>query len=256
MNKIITLALFSSIVTASFDAFSNENPKPSVSLTHVAGNIYVAEDTFYVKENTVVYVGEKSVTVISATWTPETAKLLVDEIKKVTNKPIGVVVNTHSHLDRTGGNAYFKGLGATILATKQTSQLMKKNWDQSLKAIKKSFPSFPDVPLVLPDITFKDRHDLESGKIQLLYLGPSHTEDQIVAYFPEEKVLDGDCALKEQLGNLSEANIIEYPKTLARMKKLPIQTIIAGHWSPVHGPELIDKYIELLKNNSIPPVAK
>lgn len=246
MIKIILLSLFSLFILPPCFAFSS--PKPGLSLTHITGNIYVAEDTFYVKENSIVYVGEKAVTIISATWTPETAKLLADQIKKVTNKPIGHVVNTHSHIDRTGGNSYFKKLGVTIVASKRTSDLMKENWKTMVSGLQKSFASFPDVPLVLPDITFEDRYELESGKIQLLYLGPSHTEDQIVVYFPEDKVLGGDCAIKEKLGNLDDANIEEYPKTLARIKKLPIKTIIAGHWSPIHGPELIDKYLELLKN--------
>lgn len=250
MIKIIALPIFFLVVIIFFAAFSSEDPKPKVSLTHLTGNIYFAEDTFYVKENAIVYVGEKSVTIISATWTPETAKLLVDQIKKVTDKPIGHVVNTHSHIDRTGGNSYFKKLGVTIVASKRTSELMKKNWKTMVSALQKSFSSFPDLPLVLPDITFEDRYELESGKIQLLFLGPSHTEDQIVVYFPKDKVLGGDCAVKEKIGNLDDANIAEYPKTLARIKKLPITTIIAGHWTPIHGPELIDKYLELLKNRS------
>jgi len=47
---------------------------PSVVLTPLRGHLYVAEDYFYSKENSVVYVGDSSVSVIGATWTPETAK--------------------------------------------------------------------------------------------------------------------------------------------------------------------------------------
>ncbi len=245
MKQIITL--FSLLSLFSYEASAFRESRHNIRLSHVTGNIYVAEDTFYIKENSVVYIGEKFVTIISATWTPETAGLLVNEIKKITHKSISTVVNTHSHLDRTGGNSFFKNWGVSIVATKRTSELMKMNWAKMVTALQKSFPSFPNVPLVLPDVTFEDRYDLESGKIHLLYLGPSHTEDQIVAYFPEERVLAGDCALKEKLGNLDDANLEEYPKTLDRIKKLSIKSIIAGHWSPVHGPELIDRYLEMLK---------
>jgi metallo-beta-lactamase class B len=63
-------------------------------------------------------------------------------------------------------------------------------------------------------------------------------------YFPEQKVLDAGSILKEQVGNLASANLDEYPKTLEKLKALhlDVRTIIAGHWSPVHGPELIDLY--------------
>jgi len=227
---------------------------PRVTLRHVKGNIYVAEDSFFFPENTVVYIGDKSVTVLSATWTPVTAKLLVDAIRDVTDKPITAVVDTHYHLDRVGGNSYFKKLGAKIIASKRTNKLMKEKWNHMVKAAQKDYAGYPDVPLVLPDITFGDHYELEGGKIQLLYLGPSHTEDNVMVYFPDDKVLDGDCVLKEHLGYLGDANLKEYPNTLMRLKKLSIETIIAGHWSAIHGPDLIDKVLELLKKP--PPLSR
>jgi metallo-beta-lactamase class B len=50
----------------------------------------------------------------------------------------------------------------------------------------------------------------------------------IFVFLPQEKVPDGNCIFKEQLGNLD------------------FTTIVAGHWSPIHGPELIDEYLQLL----------
>ena len=67
---------------------------PTVVLTPLRGHLYVVEDNFYLKENSMVYVGDSFVTVVGATWTPETAKLLVAEIKKVTPKPITEVIDT------------------------------------------------------------------------------------------------------------------------------------------------------------------
>ena len=55
----------------------------TVVLTALRGHLYVVEDNFYLKENSMVYVGDNFVTVIGATWIPETAKLLAAEVKKV-----------------------------------------------------------------------------------------------------------------------------------------------------------------------------
>ena len=74
-----------------------------------------------------VYVGDSFVTVVGATWTPETAKLLAAEIKKVTPKPIMEVIDTNYHPDRAGGNAYFKEIGAKIISTKLTSDLLMRH---------------------------------------------------------------------------------------------------------------------------------
>ncbi len=128
---------------------------------------------------------------------------------------------------------------------------MKKNWESRLEEAQKAYPGFPSIPFISPDITFDDRYELEDGKIQVIYFGASHTEDNVVVYFPEENVLFGDCVVKERLGNLNDANLVEYPKTLERIKELQIKTIIAGHWSPIHGPELIDQMLEQLKNRNL-----
>jgi metallo-beta-lactamase class B len=44
----------------------------TVVLTPLRGHLYVVEDNFYFKENSMVYVGDNFVTVIGSTWTPET----------------------------------------------------------------------------------------------------------------------------------------------------------------------------------------
>jgi metallo-beta-lactamase class B len=223
---------------------------PRVVLTPLRGNVYVAEDYFYLKENSVVYVGDSSVSIVGATWTPETAKLLANEIGKITQKPITEVIDTNYHPDRAGGNAYFKSIGAKIVSTKMTNDLLKAHWDEMVRYVQKGFPSYPTLPLVLPDQTFAGDFELQSGGVKAIYLGPSHTPDGIFVFFPKEKVLYGNCILKEQLGNLDFAVLTEYPKTLQKLKQLNLgfTTIVAGHWSPIHGPELIDQYLALLAN--------
>ncbi len=124
---------------------------PTVGLTALRGHLYVAEDNFYLKENSMVYVGDNFVTVIGATWTPETARLLAAEIKKVTPKPITEVIDTNYHPDRAGGNAYFKSIGAKIISTKLTSDLLTKHWDEMVRYVQKGAPSYPTLLLVLPD---------------------------------------------------------------------------------------------------------
>jgi metallo-beta-lactamase class B len=224
---------------------------PRVVLTPLRGGVYVAEDYFYSKENSVVYVGDSSVSVIGATWTPETAKLLANEIRKVTQKPITEVIDTNYHPDRAGGNAYFKSTGAKIVSTKMTNDLLKAHWDEMVRYVQKGVPSYPTLPLVPADQTFPGDFQLQSGGVKAIYLGPSHTPDGIFVFFPKEKVLYGNCILKEQLGNLDFADLTEYPKTLQKLKQLNLgfTTIVAGHWSPIHGPELIDQYLALLADH-------
>jgi metallo-beta-lactamase class B len=222
---------------------------PQVTLSHIRGNVYLVEDRFYSKENSVVYIGDRAVTVIGATWTPLSAELLVQEIEKITPKPIKEVIDTNYHPDRAGGNAYFKSIGAAIVSTRMTYDLLQRRWDDMVNSTRGAFPDYPALPLVLPDKVFAGDFKLQSGRVRGIYLGPSHTPDGIFVYFPRERILYGNCILKEALGNLSSADLTEYPRTLEKLKRLRLgfTTIIAGHWSPLHGPELIDQYLQLLE---------
>lgn len=65
-----------------------------ISLHRLRGPIYLVEDNHYVTTNSLVYVGPSSVTVIGATWTPDTARILAEKIKHVTNRPIREVIDT------------------------------------------------------------------------------------------------------------------------------------------------------------------
>lgn len=225
---------------------------PTLTLSRLKGPLYVVEDSFYAKENSMVYVGEKYVTIIGATWTPETARLLSNEIAKVTTLPIREVVDTNYHTDRAGGNAYWKEAGCEILSTKQTAELLASDWTKIVAWTRAAIPSYPEVACVLPTRTFAGDFELQDGRVRVFYLGPSHTPDGVLVYFPREKVLYGGCMLKEQLGNLSFANLEEYPKTLRRLLalKLEFDTVVAGHGSPLHGPDLVERYLSLLEANA------
>src|SRR3990170_44840 len=65
--------------------------------------------------NSGLIVGHDAAVAVDALMVPSMTRRLVAAIKKTTRKPIGQLINTHHHLDHTGGNPFFKG--ATIVAT-------------------------------------------------------------------------------------------------------------------------------------------
>lgn len=198
-----------------------------------------------------MYVGKEFVTVVGATFSSDSARLLAGEIAKVTSKRIREVIDTNDNLDRAGGNAYYRSIGARIVSTNLTRDLMRRDWDRMVANARTRYPEFPSPPLTVPGVTYRGDFKSQGGRVRGIYLGPSHAPDDIFVYFPEEKVLYGGCILKEQLGNLALADLKEYPKTLRKLQKLNLgyTTIIAGHWSPIHGPELVNDYLRLLALN-------
>ena len=249
MKTVAILVAVSMTIFAAAPAAPNEGPK--LVLTRLTDKLYVAEDFSFAKENSLVYIGNTYVTVIGATWTPRTASRLAEEISGITSKPIGEVVNTNHDLDRAGGNAFFNSIGARIVSTKMTRDLLEREGKRSVELMRLSYPDYPEVEIVLPDEYFPGDFALQDGDLRCIYLGPSHKPDDIFVNFPKEKVLYGGCILKEELGSLDGADLVEYPRTLMRLKELDldIDTIVAGHFTPVQGPELIDRYLRLLEQN-------
>src|SRR6187200_581599 len=138
LNSAVLLRFaFACSLALSASMASGAAEKPRIVVTHLAGGVYLVEDQFYSPENSVFYVDEKSVTVVGATWTPETAKELVQEIRKVTAKPIREVIDPDFHLDRAGGNGYFKSIGVSVVSTRLTYEMLKQEWNHKVQARQK-----------------------------------------------------------------------------------------------------------------------
>jgi len=78
--------------------------------------------------------------------------------------------------------------------------------------------------------------------METYYPGIGHTSDNIVIWFKDDQILYGGCLIKstesKTLGNLSDANVFSWKKSLKNIdKKYPKPTIIIpGHqdWNSPH----------------------
>src|SRR5439155_26262469 len=87
--------------------------------------------------NSGLIVGSAGAVAVDALMVPTMTRKLVAAIKKTTKKPIAQLINTHHHLDHTGGNRFFAG--ATILASAPCRDALA--------------PRFPPVPLLRGSLT-------------------------------------------------------------------------------------------------------
>ncbi len=87
----------------------------SFDITQVAPGVYAAIGRQGVASNGAFIVNKDDVVVVDTHFRPSWARDLIAEIKKVTDKPVRYVVNTHWHNDHTQGNqAYFNAFGASV----------------------------------------------------------------------------------------------------------------------------------------------
>jgi glyoxylase-like metal-dependent hydrolase (beta-lactamase superfamily II) len=79
----------------------------------VQGNVYVVAG---IGSNVSVLAGDDGILIVDTQYEPFTQKIM-NEIRKISDKPIRFVINTHSHTDHTGGNENFAKMGAIIFGT-------------------------------------------------------------------------------------------------------------------------------------------
>src|SRR6516164_2213494 len=92
--------------------------QPAV-VKQVANDLYFFYD--YDGSNSVFLVTDAGVLVIDTREHPRAAQDLLSRIRKVTDKPIRWVINSHFHGDHTFGNAAFQAAGATFVAHRETA---------------------------------------------------------------------------------------------------------------------------------------
>jgi cyclase len=213
----------------------------SNGLTKLSEHVYAAVDfknaspaanSFGV--NTGVVIGNDAVLVIDTRISAKDARKFLADIKKVTDKPIKYIVNTHYHLDHSWGNCEFVKLGAVVIGHENGRLAAPKSKDAMSHP--EYFGMAPDAldgtTVSPPTITFKDAMliDLGGVTVSLSYLGHSHTDDSITAFVNEDGVLfAGDILFTRYHPFMADADVQGWLKALAKLETTPAKIIVPGH---------------------------
>ena len=216
-----------------FASFAFCADAPDFAVKKIGEGIYaaIAADDGKAGSNAGFVVGSNGVVVIDTFEGIEPARALLAEIRKITNLPIRFVVNTHYHLDHTGGNAVFAQAGAVILAHKNLRSWLRT---ENLKFFRDPKPEQKAMveSLVLPDETYTDAVDIYLGarQIQVRYM-LGHTGGDSVVIVPDtDVVFAGDLVWQKHLPNLIDATTSDWIKTLEKLlADHPSATFVSGH---------------------------
>jgi glyoxylase-like metal-dependent hydrolase (beta-lactamase superfamily II) len=101
----------------------------AVQKVQIAEGIYqfiTAPDGYVPNGNSVVIVNENDVLVFDTFTRPSTARTVLAEIRKITDKPVRYVVNSHHHPDHWSGNEVYAQAfpNLEIIATEETRRFM------------------------------------------------------------------------------------------------------------------------------------
>lgn len=223
---------------------------PDFTVKKLADGVYAAisPDRGKGGSNAGFVVGSNGVLVVDTFQDVGPARDLLAEIRKVTNLPIRFVVNTHYHLDHTGGNAVFAEAGATILAQRNLRGWLRTENLKFFGATPKPEDKARVESLVLPDMVYSDAVDIYLGPrlIRVRYM-LGHTGGDSVVIVPDANVVfGGDLIWQKHLPNLIDATTSDWVKTLEKLLgDHPTATFVSGH-GDVASPDDVRDFLDYL----------
>jgi len=226
-NKIFLITL--NILLGGSLSYAQQQEVKPIRLSQISDGLYELLDGR--GSNGGVFIGDNGVLVIDAKMDKESVDQTIEEIKKVTDKSIKYLVNTHSDGDHTNGNQYFPEDVTIISHENCRKEFFVPKRDGSPSDWEK-----PEMASFVPEITFRDQMDvyLGSKKVELWYFGVGHTTGDAVVYFPSEKTaFIGDQLFEgrpQLIHSYKGGNSFEHVKTLTKMlETLDVEKYYSGH---------------------------
>lgn len=203
-------------------------PPPVVEEVGAGIYAYVQLDGSWGLNNCGFVVGNGAVTVVDTCFTERRTQMFVDAIRTVSERPLRTLVNTHHHGDHTHGN--FLVPTATIIAHQRCR-------DEVLASghIASAFfqgVEWGDLEVRAPFVTFDESLNVYSDdlKIELLFMGPAHTTNDIVAWVPERRLLfAGDLVFSGGTPFVVMGSVAGSLAAIERLRALDPDVIVPGH---------------------------
>jgi len=156
--------------------------KVEIKTTQVADNFYTLEG---LGGTISVLTGPDGVLLVDSQYAALTDKLAA-AIKKLSNKPIRFVINTHVHPDHTGGNENFAKLGALVFSRDQLRARLEHP-----NPAADGTPGKPAPAAALPVVTYDGPVSihLDGEDVRLLPIRSAHTDGDTLVSFTEHDIL-------------------------------------------------------------------
>jgi glyoxylase-like metal-dependent hydrolase (beta-lactamase superfamily II) len=235
-------------------------------LVKVADGVYaaIAKPGGLASGNAGFVIGDGGVLIFDTFLTPVAIEELITEIQSLTKVPIKYAVNSHYHLDHTGGNQVLVERGVPIIAhdnvmiwqttknkrflpapeelqkrkadaAKQLSETPEDQQDKRAQLERQihRYDVMMSIKLTNPTKTFSSgTMRLKLGKREVILATlPGHTGGDVFAYIPDSKVVfTGDLGWSKTLPNLVDATVNDWIPTLDKMlAQYPTAKFVPGH---------------------------
>ena len=204
----------------------------------IKDGIYV-QSSREVNSTSSIVLTEEGVVIIDTGQTLIDSREVMQAVKKLTNLPVRIVINTEVHPDHTTGNFVFSP-PALVVNHVGASDAMRKAFDpERASTLAKQSPEMREAAqgyrLVTPHIEYQDRTTLRVGErvFQLIHMRNVHSEADTAVWLPNERVLfAASVALPGSINNIRP--FVQIPDMLAAMRmmrSLNPDIVVPGHGS-------------------------
>ena len=167
------------------------------------------------------------------------AEALHEEIREITSQPVVLVINENGQGHAMLGNGYWKEQGVAVLAHTESIHEIEESGSASLaRLMRVTREKAEGTRVELPTETFSDKRVIELGdiRIEVLWLGHSHSVGDIVVWLPEQRlVISGDMAFHERVLPLFETTDTRlWLESWERFEELQALYVIPGHGHPTN----------------------
>jgi glyoxylase-like metal-dependent hydrolase (beta-lactamase superfamily II) len=245
-KKILSI-LFISFLILSSQSFAQQRETAPVTLEKISDNLFQILGGR--GANGGLYIGDNGVLVIDSKMTKASVDQTLAEIRKITDKPIKYLINTHSDGDHIAGNPFFPKY-VTII----THENCREEFFHPRRDGEPSAWNDPEMAPFVPSLTYRNKMDIYLGKkkVELMYFGVGHTKGDTVVYFPEEKTAFlGDQVFMgrpQLIHSYKGGNSFAHVKTLTKMlENIDADKFCSGHSDPIDR-NTVEHHIQEMKS--------
>jgi cyclase len=178
-------------------ALAQQTVPAELHVLPVQGNVYMLVGA---GGNITLQIGKEGVLLVDTGLAQNSDKILA-EIRKLTDRPIRYIVNTHVHPDHTGGNAAIAKAGITVTGGNVAGNLQDAGEGAAVIAHqtvldRMSAPPAANQPAIpfaaLPTDTYitKEKHMFFNGEgIEIIHQPAAHTDGDSFVYFRRSDVV-------------------------------------------------------------------
>jgi cyclase len=193
---------------------------PSGAIQKIKENLYKIQGA---GSNTTVFVTETGVVLVD-TKLANNGEAIMNQVKTVTNKPVSLIINTHSHPDHMGSNDYFPPTVEKVTHVNAQKQMAGN-------------PQYASNAAIMPTKTFTDTLTIGKGKdqIDLYYFGAGHTNGDTFIVFKDARAMCIGDLMAWNMAPLIDpqagGSVVAIGETLAKAEKgiKDVDLVIEGH---------------------------